>query len=86
MLRLPGPVKLPATIAIFDCGTNSVLLLVARLQSKGKVAVLHQVIASPRLGEGLPGGGKLNSKAIARTLRALKKLKGQAVRFKPDYF
>lgn len=86
MLPLSGPVKLPATVAIFDCGTNSVLLLVARLQSKGKVAALHQAIASPRLGEGLPSGGKLNSKAIARTLRTLKRLKSQAVRFKPDYF
>ena len=86
MLRLPRPVKFPATAAIFDCGTNSVLLLVARLQSNGKVTALHQTIASPRLGEGLSGKGKLSSPAITRTLRALQKMKRQADRFKPDIF
>lgn len=85
MFHFSRPVKFPAA-AIFDCGTNSVLLLVARLQPNGKVTALHQVISSPRLGEGLIGKGKMKTKAITRTLRVLKKLKGQAVRFKPDYF
>ncbi|MCI0594943.1 MAG: hypothetical protein L0Z48_00175, partial [candidate division Zixibacteria bacterium] len=86
MFRLPRPVKLPAKVAIFDCGTNSVLLLVARQKPSGKVTPLHQAIASPRLGEGLTGRGKLKPKAVARTLRSLKQLKNQAARFKPDYF
>ncbi|MGE5692687.1 MAG: hypothetical protein ACM3YF_02795, partial [Candidatus Zixiibacteriota bacterium] len=86
MFRLPRPVKLPATAAVFDCGTNSVLLLVARLQPNGKVVPLHQAIASPRLGEGLTGGGKLKRPAAARTLAALKKMKKEALRFQPDLF
>lgn len=86
MLFLPGPLKLPATVAIFDCGTNSVLLLVARLRPNGKVSPLHQAKASPRLGEGLTGSGKLKPKAIVRTLRELKKLKDRAVCFKPGLF
>ncbi len=86
MLRLPRPLKLPSTAAIFDCGTNSVLLLVARFEPNEKITALHQAIASPRLGKGLSDNGKLNPKAIARTLLALKKLKNRADRFKPDNF
>ncbi len=62
------------------------MLLIARLQPNGKITALHQTIASPRLGEGLTGKGKLKLKAIARTLRALKKLKRETGRFKPDFY
>ncbi len=86
MLRLPRSVKTSSTVAIFDCGTNTVLLLVARRKLDGKVTALHQAIASPRLGAGLSGGGKLKPKAIARTLWSLKKLKNKAARFKPEFF
>ena len=86
MLRFPRSLKLPATVAVFDCGTNSVLLLVANMQSNGKVVPLYQAIAAPRLGEGLTGGGKLKRQAAARTLAALKKMKKEALRFQPDLF
>jgi len=86
MFRLPRTVKLPATAAVFDCGTNSVLLLVACMQSNGQVVPLYQAIAAPRLGEGLTGGGKLKRQAVARTLAALKKMKKEALRFQPDLF
>lgn len=85
MFLFPGNLKLPATVAVFDCGTNSVLLLVARLQRRNKIEPLFQAIASPRLGEGLVSGKKLKPKAVARTRRALKKLQNQAAVFKPDY-
>ncbi|HXF47815.1 MAG TPA: hypothetical protein VNL73_00110 [Verrucomicrobiae bacterium] len=86
MLRFSRSLKLPVTVAIFDCGTNSVLLLIARLQTDGRVKILYQAVASPRLGKGLSGKGKLNPKAIARTLLALKGLKKQSDRFKPGIF
>jgi exopolyphosphatase/guanosine-5'-triphosphate,3'-diphosphate pyrophosphatase len=86
MLRFPRSLKLPVTVAIFDCGTNSVLLLIARLQTDGRVKTLYQAVASPRLGKGLAGKGKLNPKTIARTLLALKRLKKQSGRFKPGIF
>lgn len=76
--------KLPATAAIFDCGTNSLLLLVARALPSGRIIPLHQALVSPRLGEGLAGAGKLKPEALARTVQALKKLKKQALRYRPD--
>jgi exopolyphosphatase/guanosine-5'-triphosphate,3'-diphosphate pyrophosphatase len=86
MLRLPRSLKTPATVAVLDCGTNSTLLLVARLEPNGKIVALRQSISSSRLGEGLADGGKLKPQAVARTLRALKKLKREAARYKPDCF
>lgn len=86
MLHFPRSLKSPTTVAVLDCGTNSVLLLVARMLPNGKVVPLDQAIASPRLGEGLAGAGKLKRGAVARTLRALKKLKKQALHSKPGFF
>jgi exopolyphosphatase/guanosine-5'-triphosphate,3'-diphosphate pyrophosphatase len=85
MFRFPGNLSPPATVAVFDCGTNSLLLTVARLGRKKGVRPLFEAIETPRLGEGLAGKGKLKPEAVARTLRSLKKLERRTGRFNPDY-
>ncbi len=85
MFRLPGNLKLPATVAVFDCGTNSLLLTVARVGHKKRIRPLFEAMETPRLGEGLAGKGRLKPKAVARTLWALKKMRQRTLGFKPDY-
>lgn len=85
MFRLPGNLKLPATVAVFDCGTNSLLLTVARIGHKKRIQPLFEAMETPRLGEGLTGKRNLKSQTVARTLRSLKKLRQKTQRLKPDY-
>jgi exopolyphosphatase/guanosine-5'-triphosphate,3'-diphosphate pyrophosphatase len=56
--------------AAIDVGTNSVRLLVARIQN-GKVIPVYRQIDSTRLGEGLYQDGWLKSPAIRRTVDAV---------------
>jgi exopolyphosphatase/guanosine-5'-triphosphate,3'-diphosphate pyrophosphatase len=57
-------------VAAIDCGTNTILLLVADVESDGVRAVEdHAEIV--RLGEGLDSSGQLKAEAIGRALAAL---------------
>lgn len=63
------------TNAVIDIGTNTVLLLIARLKSKHQLGVIHQESAVPRLGQGLSENHCLDAPAMERTLEVLKKYK-----------
>jgi exopolyphosphatase/guanosine-5'-triphosphate,3'-diphosphate pyrophosphatase len=65
----------PSTpLATIDVGTNTALLLVARVEPSGEIAVLEDRAEITRLGRGIghAGAGALGVEAIARTLEALR--------------
>jgi exopolyphosphatase/guanosine-5'-triphosphate,3'-diphosphate pyrophosphatase len=57
--------------AALDIGTNSVLLLVARVRPGGALEVLEDHCRMPRLGEGLARSGRIGPAAAERALEAL---------------
>jgi len=71
----PGAPTLTAavkTLATIDVGTNTTLLLVARVDDAGRVAVLDERAEITRLGRGIGSGGALGAEGIARTLDVLR--------------
>ncbi len=57
--------------AALDVGTNTVLLLVARVDERGTLEVLEDHCRTPRLGEGLARTGAIAPAAAERALEAL---------------
>ncbi|WMY79589.1 DUF501 domain-containing protein [Citricoccus sp. I39-566] len=77
----PKSVQEPApgvrTVAAIDCGTNSIRLLVARLESgpdgvegPSRLVDLHREMRVVRLGEGVDATGRLSEAAMERTFAA----------------
>jgi exopolyphosphatase/guanosine-5'-triphosphate,3'-diphosphate pyrophosphatase len=60
------------TFATIDIGTNTTLLLVARVEATGAITVLENRAEITRLGRGIGAGGALGAEGIARTLDALR--------------
>jgi exopolyphosphatase / guanosine-5'-triphosphate,3'-diphosphate pyrophosphatase len=63
------------TYATIDVGTNTTLLLVARVDASGLVVVLDERAEITRLGRGIgqsDGAGNLGAEGISRTLEALR--------------
>jgi exopolyphosphatase/guanosine-5'-triphosphate,3'-diphosphate pyrophosphatase len=60
-------------IAAIDCGTNTVLLLVADLGAGGEIAVVDEQLEIVRLGEGLDATGRLADAAMARARGAFER-------------
>ena len=58
-------------LATIDIGTNTTLLLVARLSPDGSLALVEERAEITRLGRGIGAGGALGAEGIARTLAAL---------------
>lgn len=56
-------------VAAIDCGTNSIRLLVAEVQSDGSLKELHRQLEIVRLGEGVDQTGEFAIDAIERTVR-----------------
>src|SRR4030095_2029979 len=59
--------------ASIDIGTNSVLLLIASMNSEGAIRPLVEKAEITRLGEKLDQNGNLSPEAMERTLKALRK-------------
>lgn len=57
--------------AAVDCGTNSVRLLVSRLEADGRLVELDRRLQLTRLGQGVDANGAFDPVALARTLDAL---------------
>lgn len=64
-------------VAAFDCGTNSLRLLVAEPHGSGLRDVVRQM-RIVRLGEGVDATGRISREALERTLSALRELSGLA--------
>ncbi len=60
----------PHTVAFMDFGTNSVRLLVVRVESNQSLTVLQKLKETVRLGEGEFGDGRLQPEAIDRATDA----------------
>jgi exopolyphosphatase/guanosine-5'-triphosphate,3'-diphosphate pyrophosphatase len=58
--------EFPHTVAFMDFGTNSVRLLVVRVESNQSLTILQKLKETVRLGEGEFGDGRLRAKAIKR--------------------
>lgn len=74
-------------VAIFDIGTNSILLLVARqnsIKGRGSIHTLLDTLETPRPGENLDRFGKIQNQALDRTIRSLRKLIRQSAKFSPE--
>ena len=59
-------------LATIDIGTNTTLLLVARLSPGGVLELVDERAEITRLGRGIGAGGSLGAEGIARTLAALR--------------
>jgi exopolyphosphatase/guanosine-5'-triphosphate,3'-diphosphate pyrophosphatase len=59
-------------LATLDIGTNTTLLLVARVLADGQLERIEERAEITRLGRGIGAGGALGSEGIARTLDALR--------------
>ncbi len=59
----------PRPVAAIDCGTNSIRLLIARVQGNDVVDLEREMVIT-RLGQGVDHTGELDPEAIARTLEA----------------
>jgi exopolyphosphatase/guanosine-5'-triphosphate,3'-diphosphate pyrophosphatase len=60
------------TFATIDVGTNTTLLLVARVEPSGAITVLENRAEITRLGRGIGAGGALGAEGITRTLDVLR--------------
>ncbi len=58
-------------VAAVDLGTNTVLMLVARLDENGRLQVVEDRCEGPRLGAGLAARGRLDSAAATRAIDVL---------------
>jgi exopolyphosphatase/guanosine-5'-triphosphate,3'-diphosphate pyrophosphatase len=58
-------------LATIDIGTNTTLLLVARVSPGGALELVEERAEITRLGRGIGAGGALGAEGIARTLAAL---------------
>ncbi len=65
-----------------DIGTNTVRLLVARLEPKRGLVPLYAEQRTVRLGEGLEGVGRLGEEAIGRTVGTLKEFSSRLSRWR----
>ena len=63
------------TIAVIDIGTNTVLLLVARIDNSGAIETLVYEQRIPRLGTGVDAERNLAPESIQRTIDVLKEYK-----------
>ncbi|HVV51876.1 MAG TPA: Ppx/GppA family phosphatase [Polyangia bacterium] len=67
-------------LATIDIGTNTTLLLVARVTPDGRPERLDERAEITRLGRGIGAGGALGAEGIARTLAALREFAALAAR------
>jgi len=71
-------------LAGLDIGTNTFRLLVAKINSSGRLQELHSEQRIIRLGEGLGRNGHLQPQAMGRAINALKAFGAVLERFKVD--
>jgi exopolyphosphatase/guanosine-5'-triphosphate,3'-diphosphate pyrophosphatase len=58
-------------VGAIDCGTNSIRLLIADADDRGRLSDVHREMRIVRLGQGVDATGRLAPEAIARTRAAL---------------
>jgi exopolyphosphatase/guanosine-5'-triphosphate,3'-diphosphate pyrophosphatase len=72
-------------VAAFDCGTNSLRLLIADLDpGTGEMTELVREMRIVRLGQGVDRTGRISEESMARTFAALDEYAGLVARRQPD--
>ena len=71
------------TIAAIDIGTNTVLLLIARVESGGGITTLVSEQRIPRLGKGVEGRRRLHPDAMERTVAAVAECRSVIAPYSP---
>jgi exopolyphosphatase / guanosine-5'-triphosphate,3'-diphosphate pyrophosphatase len=74
----------PRRIAAIDIGSNSIRQILADVSPDGRIQVVDEMKAAPRLGAGLESHGALEDGAIARALEALNRMTMLARRLRAD--
>ncbi len=72
------------TIASIDIGTNTVLLLVAKIDSSGVIDPLVYEQRVPRLGKGVDASKNLSAESMQRVVMVLQEYKTLLARYSPD--
>jgi exopolyphosphatase/guanosine-5'-triphosphate,3'-diphosphate pyrophosphatase len=63
------------TVAVIDVGSNSVVLLVARLHDNGQIEPINEAFAITKLGKEIAKNGLLEDNAIQKTIDASKEMR-----------
>jgi exopolyphosphatase / guanosine-5'-triphosphate,3'-diphosphate pyrophosphatase len=61
-------------IAAIDIGSNSIRQILADVSADGKIRVVDEMKAMPRLGAGLDGAGMLSAESVAAAIAALSRM------------
>jgi exopolyphosphatase/guanosine-5'-triphosphate,3'-diphosphate pyrophosphatase len=72
------------TVAVVDFGTNTVLLLIARLDSSGRIETLLDQQRLPRLGQGVDAHRNLLRESMGRVLAVLDEYRDLIASYHPD--
>ena len=72
------------TVGVIDIGTNTVLLLVARVEEGGAITPLLYEQRIPRLGRGVDATRNLDPAAMGRVIAVLKEYAALAARYEPS--
>jgi exopolyphosphatase/guanosine-5'-triphosphate,3'-diphosphate pyrophosphatase len=77
-----GSMDTTAPVAVIDCGTNSVRLLVGDLDpATGRLRTFERLMRITRLGQGVSARGSLDPEAVERTLTVLREYREVMDRF-----
>lgn len=71
-------------VATIDIGTNTILMLIAKVKSNGEYDIIEQKFATPRLGEGIDKTGIISDVAIERAKDVFKVYKEIIEKYKVD--
>lgn len=71
-------------VAAFDCGTNSLRLLIAEVDAQGQMTELRRETRIVRLGQGVDATGEFAPEALDRTFAAAREFAEVAAEYSPE--
>lgn len=71
-------------VAAFDCGTNSLRLLIADVDADGRMSELHRATRIVRLGQGVDATGEFAPEALERTFAVAQEFAEAAAKYQPE--
>ena len=71
-------------VAAFDCGTNSLRLLIADVDDQGRMTELRRETRLVRLGQGVDATGEFAPEALERTFTAAREFAEVAAEYSPE--
>lgn len=71
-------------VAAFDCGTNSLRLLIADVDDQGRMTELRRETRLVRLGQGVDATGEFAAEALERTFAAAREFAEVAAEYSPE--